>query len=176
MSKCNKWCGLLASLNLFYSTTVWAETGVDKRISDCLNRGLQSLLTARGVSDYAAITNITRNVVGPAWRQLDDQLRGQLEATVLLAMEKRLHEKGAEFRDAVVTAEKLEPSSRYPNFYQISGTISSGGQPYWFETQATISKRECRFYTLNIENYFILSAWLRDQASVKAKMKELGLK
>lgn len=160
---------------MFLGQPVYAEVSAAE-IDDCLERGLNSILAAQNVEQYAVISNITRNVVGRPWGTLSEVDQETLQAIVLDTIKRKLHERGAEFQGATVGEITVVPSKDWPHQYTISGELLAHGIPYWFQTIANISKDRCRFYTLNIENMFTLSGWLREQPAVREKMKALGLK
>lgn len=147
-------------------------------INACLNRGLRSILSAEDIARYAIIPNITKNIVGPQWQQLSDGELQELEAVVLAVMTTRLRERGTRYRNATALAEEshIKASVEHKNRYSISGTIYFDGVPYWFETIAFVTEERCSFYTLNVENVFTLSGWLREQTAIQAKLEALGLK
>jgi hypothetical protein len=171
----SRWTLALTAFTLVAPTVVYSEVTMET-INDCLNQGLMHVLTATDVANYAVIPSIARSVAGPAWKTLSERDHKRLEQVVLDTMINRLRERGREFAGAVAYAEVTESSLKYPDQYTISGKLNARGTAYWFQTIAYITTKQCKFYTLNIENVFVLSSWLKKQPAVAAQLKVFGVK
>jgi hypothetical protein len=153
-----------------------AESGVaaantEALVDTCLNRAFENVLQAQNIPQFVSIPNLTKNIVGRQWQQLTPEELTELEATVHAVMAAQIREQGQSYAGAEIRVRNITPSDRYPDQYQIEGTINQ----YFFKVIAKVSSDSCLFYTLNIEDMFTLSNWLKDHPTIRKKVRELGL-
>ena len=152
--------------------TVPSSVHADELEENCINRALDNILQGKNITQYVAIENITRTIVGPQWKTLDEKEKKLLKDVVYTVMRARIVAKGKDYIGIRVHDIKIDHSETYAGKVDISGYIGT----YFFETIAVITEKECYFYTLSIEGMFQLYNWLGNQPEVQSAMKSLKLK